>query len=154
MLTLTGADLEGLLEHCRRELPNEACGILGGRAGRVESVHPVESAHPSPTRFVMAPAGLFRALELVGRSGRQVVGIYHSHPAAAAVPSGVDLRDACWPGTALANYPGAIHVIVSLQNRNAPVVKGYALSAGAFVEVPIVPVAGAWEPGRTQSAAG
>lgn len=138
VLTLSGADLETILEHCRRELPNEACGILGGRAGRVQSVHPVTSVRPSPSRFAMDPTGQFRALEELGRSGRDVVGIYHSHPGGPAAPSSVDLEDACWPGTALPNYPGAVQVIVSLQDRAAPLVKGYVPDAGTFIEVPII----------------
>lgn len=138
VLTMSGADLETMIEHCRRELPSEACGILGGRDGRVESVHPVKSARPSPARYVMDPSGQFRALEELGRAGRELVGIYHSHPAGPAAPSSVDLAAALWPGTTWPNYPGAVQVIVSLQQPAAPVVKGYLLAAGRFVEVEIV----------------
>jgi proteasome lid subunit RPN8/RPN11 len=138
VLTIAGADLEAVVGHCRRELPNEACGILGGRGGRVESVHPVRSARPSPSRFVMDPAAQFAALDELSRAGREVVGIYHSHPGGPAAPSSVDVEQACWPGTTLPNYPGAVQVIVSLQDSAAPVVKGYAPAAGALLEVPIV----------------
>ena len=126
-----------VVEHCRRELPNEACGILGGREGRIESVHPVTSASPSPSRFAMDPAAQFRALDEISRFGREVVGIYHSHPSAPAAPSSVDLAAACWPGTTEPNYPGAAQVIVSLQEGAAPVVKAFVAAAGTFVEVQI-----------------
>lgn len=137
-LTMAGDVLAAILKHCRRELPNEACGILGGRACWVESVHPVQSAHPSPSRFAMEPTAQFLAMEEVSRAGRELVGIYHSHPGGLAVPSNVDLQEACWPGTTLPNYPGAIQVIVSLRDRAAPVVRGYAADRGLFVEVPII----------------
>ncbi len=137
-LTMAGDVLAAILEHCRRELPNEACGILGGRAGRVESVHPVQSAHPSPSRFAMEPTAQFLAMDEVSRAGRELVGIYHSHPGGPAVPSTTDLQEACWPGTTLPNYPEAIQVIVSLLERAAPVVRGYAADRGMFVEVPII----------------
>jgi len=136
-LTMAGAELSAILEHCRRELPNEACGILGGRAGRVESVQPVQSAHPSPSRFAMEPTAQFLAMEELSRADRELVGIYHSHPGGPAVPSTADLQEACWPGTMLPNYPGAIQVIVSLQDGAAPIVRGYAADRGMFVEVPI-----------------
>ena len=135
---MAGADLSAIIKHCRRELPNEACGILGGRACRVESVHPVRSAHPSPSRFAMEPTAQFLAMEEVSRAGRELVGIYHSHPGGPAVPSTADLQEACWPGTMSPNYPGAIQVIVSLQDRVAPSVRGYAAVRGRFVEVPII----------------
>jgi len=138
VLRMAGADLGIVVEHCRRELPNEACGILGGRDGRVESVHPVQSARPSPSRFVMDPAMQFRALEEISRAGREVAGIYHSHPGGPAAPSSVDLAAACWPGTTVPNYPGAVQLIVSLQDGGAPVVKGYAAAAGVLTEVSII----------------
>lgn len=137
-LTMAGDMLAAILKHCRRELPYEACGILGGRACRVESVHPVQSAHPSPSRFAMEPTAQFLAMEEVSRAGRELVGIYHSHPRGPAVPSSIDLQEACWPGTAMPNYPGAVQVIVSLQDRVAPAVRGYAADRGRFVEVPII----------------
>jgi len=132
------AALETVISHCRRELPHEACGILGGRDGRVESVHPVQSTPPGRTRFAMDPAAQLCAMDNIQREGRVMVGIYHSHPEGPAVPSRVDLEQACWPGTTSPNYPEAVQVIVSLQDRDAPVVKGYTLAAGAYVEVPIV----------------
>ena len=137
-LTMAGAERAAILKHCRRELPNEACGILGGRARRVEGVYPVQSAHPSPSRFTMEPTAQFLALDELSRAGLELVGIYHSHPDGSAVPSHVDLEEACWPGTTVPNYPGAIQVIVSLQDRAAPVMRGYAADRGRFVEVPII----------------
>lgn len=136
-LTMSGAALESIVSHCRRELPNEACGILGGRDGRVESVHPVRNASADPSRFAMDPTEQYRALEAVSRAGRRLTGIYHSHPAGPAVPSTVDVEESCWSGTTEPNYPGAVQVIVSLEDRTAPVVRGYAPTAGLFVEVPV-----------------
>lgn len=137
VLTISGADLETIVEHCRRELPNEACGILGGRDRRVERVRPVKCTFPSPKRYAMDPNEQFRALEELSSAGCELVGIYHSHPEGPAVPSPVDLEEARWPGTAEPNYPGAVQVIVSLRDPAAPVVRGYAPDAGAFVDVAI-----------------
>lgn len=112
--------------------------MLGGRDRRVEGVYPVKSAHPSPSRFAMEPTAQFLVMDELSRAGRELVGIYHSHPDGPAVPSTVDREEACWPGTTLPNYPGAVQVIVSLQDRAAPVVWGYAAERGRFVEVPII----------------
>jgi len=151
VLSMTGAEFQTIVEHCRRELPSEACGILGGRDGRVESVHPVKSTCPIPARYAMDPEGQFRALDELSRAGRELVGIYHSHPGGSAAPSRVDVEEACRPGTTLPNYPGAIQVIVSLQGRAAPVVKGYVLAAGKFIEVAIAicQESGGWKAGGT-----
>jgi len=45
------------------------------------------------------------------------------------------VEKAYWPGTQLPNYPEAVYVIVSLMDRANPVVKGYAIDAGAVQEV-------------------
>lgn len=138
MLTIAGADLEAVFEHCRRELPNEACGILGGGAGRVESVHPVRNVRASPSRFAMDPLEQFRVLEEISAAGRAVAGIYHSHPGGPAAMSNLDREEACWPGTSLPNYPDAVQLIVSLEDPGQPQVRAYAPAAGAFIEVPLV----------------
>ncbi len=138
MLTIRAADLEALVGHCRRELPNEACGFLAGRSRTVEGVFPVRSTPPGPSRYAMNPKDQLRAMEEILRSGREIVGIYHSHPGGPDAPSSRDLAEACWPGLREPGFPGAVHVIVSLPGAAAPSLRGYALSAGAFVEVPIV----------------
>jgi len=138
VLSIAGADRDAIVGHCRRELPNEACGLLGGTAGRVESVHPVRNVLASPVRFAMDPLEQLRALEAIGRAGRGVVGIYHSHPGGPAGMSETDREEACWPGTSAPNYPEAVHLIVSLRDPLSPVLRAYAPAAGDFVEVPIV----------------
>lgn len=138
MLTISGADLEAVIAHCRRELPNEACGLLGGRAGRVESVHPVKNVQASPSRFAMDPLEQLRAMDEIGKAGQEIAGIYHSHPGGPATMSGVDREEACWPGTSLPNFPDAVLVVVSLRDRSAPEVRAYAPAAGSFVEVRVV----------------
>lgn len=138
MLTIGAADLEALVAHCRRELPNEGCGFLAGRGGEVLAVLPVRSVQASPARYAMDPAEQLRALEQVRISGREVVGIYHSHPSGPDAPSAADLQGALWPGSGEPSYPGAVQVIVSFAGRAEPVVRAYAVVAGRFSETPIV----------------
>ena len=137
MLTLTPAGYGEMVDHCLRELPNEACGFLAGRGGRVEQVLPVRSAAPRPDRYAMDPQDQFRAIDGIDRAGLEVSGIYHSHPDGPAAPSGIDLEQVFWPGTEQPGYPGAVQVIVSLRDRGAPVVKGYVATAGRLLEAPI-----------------
>jgi len=138
VLTIGGAELEAVVAHCRRELPNEACGLLGGRAGRVESVHPAKNVQASPSRFAMDPLEQLRAMEEIRKAGREIAGIYHSHPGGPAGMSSLDREEACWPGTSLPNFPDAVQVVVSLRDRNAPEVRAFAPAAGSFVEVRVV----------------
>jgi proteasome lid subunit RPN8/RPN11 len=138
VLAICAADLEAVVAHCRAGLPHEACGLLGGRAGAVESVHPVRNARPGRCSFAMEPGDQLRAMERIREAGGEIVALFHSHPEGPAAPSRFDLEDSCWPGTAEPGYPGVLHVIVSLRDPGAPEVKAYALVGGAFSEVPIV----------------
>jgi len=52
----------------------------------------------------------------------------------------VDVEKAYWPGTQLPNYPEAVYVIVSLMERADPYVKGYTISGGTILEVPLTVV--------------
>ena len=137
MLTIPRAQFETLVAHCRAALPDEACGFLAGRGGAVESVHPVASASPSPARFAMEPRAQLAALEAIDRAGREVVGIYHSHPGGAPSPSALDRGQAFWAGTAVAAYPGAVQVIVALPAAGAPAVRGFLPERGSLREIPV-----------------
>lgn len=76
--------------------PNEACGLLVGRTepGRAvaEEACPASNRLASPVRFEIPPEELYRAWVDAERRGKEVVAIYHSHPAGApALPSQWDL---------------------------------------------------------------
>ena len=135
VLLITKADLNVMLEHCAEGLPNEACGILAGRNGRVERIYRMTNARPGPASYEMDPGEQFRVLKDIREAGRALVGIYHSHPGSPAYPSGIDIGKAYWPGTLFPNYPGAVYVIVSLMDRLSPAVKSYTIEAEEVAEV-------------------
>lgn len=85
-----------MLAHARAELPNEACGLLGGNAetGVVATYHPARNALRSPLRFDLDPDDLVRITFAIEAAGEDLVAIFHSHVRAAAVPSASDAREA------------------------------------------------------------
>ncbi|HNZ01745.1 MAG TPA: M67 family metallopeptidase [Anaerolineaceae bacterium] len=83
------------MDVCLR-LPEEACGLLGGRQNRAEIVLPVTNSLHSSTRFFLDPEEMIAAILQLESRGMDVVGIYHSHPAGPAVPSETDLRETTW----------------------------------------------------------
>ncbi|MDA7953196.1 MAG: M67 family metallopeptidase [Nitrosopumilus sp.] len=92
MIEIPGAVLDELEAHAGRSDPREACAVLLGRGGRVERAELAENADASASSFSISPA---RLLEIYGAAegrGEEVVGIFHSHPASAARPSGTDER--------------------------------------------------------------
>ena len=113
--------IDEIVAHAREDLPNECCGMIGGRDGVASRVVRVENAAASPLRYEMDPQGQFDALKAIEDGGGELIGIYHSHTRSAAYPSQTDVNEArMWPEQA--------YVIVSLESEDAPDVKAYDLA--------------------------
>jgi proteasome lid subunit RPN8/RPN11 len=113
--------------------PEECCGGLLGRGAGGEAVAvvracpvPNEAAAETRRRRFRIGATAYRALAAEGEAaGLELVGFFHSHPGADAVPSPEDLAAA---------WPGFVHLIVG-----AAAVRGWRLAAdrSRFQEEPV-----------------
>jgi [CysO sulfur-carrier protein]-S-L-cysteine hydrolase len=112
--------IDEMVAHAREDLPNECCGMVGGAGGEASVVVPVVNSAASPLRFEMDPQGQYNALKAIEDDGGELLAIYHSHTKSPAYPSQTDVNQAV-------NWPDAIYLIVSLQDPEAPEVKGYWL---------------------------
>ena len=137
MLTITRTDLARIIDHCLTGYPHEACGILGGRDGRVEKIYCMTNVRSGPASYEMDPEEQFRVMKDIRETGLAMVGMFHSHPGGHAYPSSVDVEKAYWPGTGLPNYPSAVYLIVSLLDRASPVAEGYLIEEGKVREIPL-----------------
>ena len=75
-----------LIEETRKEYPDEACGILFGDLGSegpiVRKIVPVRNVLESTTNFRIDAEEFLRSLSEAEGEGMELVGFYHSHPAA------------------------------------------------------------------------
>lgn len=122
--------LAKMVNHARRELPLECCGLLSGRDGVIEKVHPAHNQKRSRTEFLIPIQELFAFFKDLRHSGRDHLGIYHSHPATEAFPS---VRDA-----AEFHYPGVSYWIISLGAQD-PVVRCFLWEDTGFNETAFEP---------------
>ena len=116
---------DALVAHAQEEAPNECCGYVSGRDGRIEEVVRSTNLRASPYGYELDPKSLLAANEL-DDEGRDV-GIYHSHPKSAAEPSQTDIN--------LAHYPHWMYLIVSLADE--PEVRAWRIADGRVEEEPI-----------------
>ena len=107
----------------------ETCGILAGRDARVEKLYEMTNVENRSYHFMMEPREQFTVVKDIRAAGLKILGIYHSHPETPARPSKEDIR--------LALIPDVTHIIVSLQNLECPVVKGFAIDNGTVRQVQI-----------------
>jgi proteasome lid subunit RPN8/RPN11 len=128
VIRLPRALADQLVEHARSELPNEACGVLGGHDGEITSFHPTRNADASPYRYTVDPRDQLEATLQIEDAGDDVVAIYHSHTRSAAYPSRTDAE--------LATYPDAAYIIVSLAS-DPPELRAWSLN-GSIEELQLV----------------
>jgi proteasome lid subunit RPN8/RPN11 len=144
-----------LIAHAREGTPEEVCGILAGRDGRVERVFRVSNtadavsaergvfreresgvAAPGrkPVHYYMDPRDQLRVYNEIDDLGLDVIGYYHSHTHSEARPSPTDIR--------LATDLTPVYVLVSLVEpatvRAWRIVKADATDeTGDMIEVPL-----------------
>lgn len=118
-------------QYCLLRYPMEACGLLIGKTATehvaaapnfcisVERFVGIPNIAANPRKhFMMEPASLLPYLFDFNKDGNaQIVGMIHSHPSAAAIPSAEDLNTQ-WTG-----IPS--HWIVSLLHLEQPEWKAY-----------------------------
>jgi proteasome lid subunit RPN8/RPN11 len=112
--------IDEMVAHAREDLPNECCGLVGGVDGEANRVIRVENSAASPLRYEMDPQGQYNALKEIEDGGGELLAIYHSHTRSPAYPSQTDVNQAV-------AWPEQVYLIVSLEDEEAPMVKGYLL---------------------------
>ncbi len=129
-LAIPPAVVAAFVAHARGELPNESCGFLAGRVGDgvgvVSRYLPVVNELQSPTAFATEPASLFAAFKAMRAAGDDVLGVVHSHPTTAAIPSRRDLDQNTYG-------PNVVWAIVSFADTE-PVVRYWWLGATDYRE--------------------
>ena len=110
MLTIDRATRDAIVEHARRDHPDEACGVVVGPAGsdRPARLVPMLNAAMSPTFYEFDSGDLLRLYREMDDNDEDPVVIYHSHTATEAYPSRTDIS--------LAQEPGAHYVLVSTRD--------------------------------------
>ena len=119
--------LEQIVEHAKREAPNECCGLIAIQGDEAVDVIPGENTEASPFRFVIDSRTLLRTTAI--DDAGQKLGIYHSHTRSEPYPSQTDVSQA-------ANWPGAEWLIVGLA-EDEPVVRSYLIDGPTVTEVDV-----------------
>ena len=118
---------DAMVAHCVREAPLECCGLLGGVAPLVSSIHPMRNASASEVRYDADANDLIAAVQSLRARKAEILAIYHSHPRWAAIPSPTDLGE---------NHYGDVpRIIVSLLDE-PPDVRVWRLDPDSYQELP------------------
>ena len=120
-----------IVSHCLGGLPDEACGLLGGRpeSGQVEKCYLTRNAAASAKLYTVEPRDHLHADLDAERSGLEIMGVFHSHTHSDAYPSPTDI--------AQAPDPGWHYVLVSLRDSH-PVLRSYRIAGGQVGEESVI----------------
>lgn len=90
-LRIPQKELDIILKELATNKPYEACGVLIGtiddRLANVEKTIPVTNVKRTKISFELDPREFYVAWNNAEKSGKEIVGIYHTHPASSPVPS-------------------------------------------------------------------
>jgi proteasome lid subunit RPN8/RPN11 len=130
-VTIAAGIRDGIVEHARQALPNEACGIIVGDrpaadGGLPTRWVPLRNPLASPFRYAIDPTDLLRLTIETDDADEVFWAIVHSHVASPARPSPTDLRES--------HYPDALYVLVSLDPGQAGADGAPSLRAWRIVE--------------------
>lgn len=101
-----------ILHDALAQVPNEACGLIAGDGKTIQSAIPLcNVASNKQSSFSFAPNEQLRALKNLDAENHVWMGVYHSHPNSAAIPSSADLEGI--------GDQGLLQLIVSLKNSQA-----------------------------------
>ena len=134
MLTLSRDFHDKIVEHARRDHPDEACGVIAGREGRPERFIPMINAARSPTFYEFDSLDLLKLYREMDSRDEEPVVIYHSHTATEAYPSRTDI--------AYASEPEAHYVLVSTRedstrNDGSVEFRSFRIVGGVVTEEPV-----------------
>ncbi len=124
---LKKVDLEKITAHARKELPNEACGLIAGRDDEngdriIEEVYLLTNIDHSNEHFSLDPKEQLQAVKDMRSKGYVPLGNWHSHPESPSRPSEEDKR--------LAYDSKASYLILSLMDNDNPVLNSFHVENG------------------------
>jgi proteasome lid subunit RPN8/RPN11 len=115
-----------MVEHGLAAFPNEACGLLAGKEARPEKFFAMTNQDASPVSYRLDPKEQLKVFDEIDDEGWDLLGIFHTHTHSEAYPSETDQKQAF--------YPDALYLLMSLSDREAPVLRGFRISDGTVSE--------------------
>lgn len=120
---------DAMVQHALEEDPNECCGVLASKDGRVVKHYPMTNTEHSPYRYSMDGKELLATYREIEDNGWDLGVIYHSHTHSPAYPSATDVR--------LATWPDADYLLISLVDKADPDLRNYTIVDEQIAEAPL-----------------
>ena len=129
---------DAIVQHAVEEDPNECCGLLAGKDGRITKLYRITNVKRSPYTYQLDDKEFLLAYREIDDQGWDIEVFYHSHTHSPAYPSDTDVR--------LVTWPDAYYLLVSLREfdqagelvRDQPETRIFRIIDGKVSEEPVV----------------
>ncbi|MCY4072389.1 MAG: M67 family metallopeptidase [Chloroflexi bacterium] len=119
-----------IVDDARAQVPNEACGLIAGDGKTIQSAIPLSNVASSKgSSFSFEPNEQLGALKSLDAENLVWMGVYHSHPNSAAIPSTADLEGA--------SDHGLLQLIVSLK-KSKPELQLWRVGASGVTPLELI----------------
>lgn len=125
MSELDGVFFKEIVDQGLREFPNECCGLIAAAAGVPVKVFPMTNVDASPVTYRLDGKEQLQTFNEMDQQGWDLWAIYHSHTHSEAYPSDTDRK--------LAFYPDSRYILLSLQDREYPVLRCFVIDQSGEV---------------------
>ena len=126
MSELDSVFVKEIVDQGLREFPNECCGVIAAAAGVPVKVFAMKNADASPVTYRLDGKEQLQVFDEMDAQGWDLWAIYHSHTHSEAYPSETDRR--------LAFYPDSRYILLSLADREEPVIRSFFIRDSEVVE--------------------
>ena len=126
-ITIKKKDYEKILDHARKERPDEACGLSGGvdredGVREIRKVYLLTNVDHTSEHFSLDPKEQLAAVKDMRSNGLRPLGNWHSHPSSPSRSSQEDIR--------LAFDRNASYLILSLMDDKNPILNSFHVENG------------------------
>jgi proteasome lid subunit RPN8/RPN11 len=132
MAELDGVFYKEIVEQALREFPNEACGVIAADPnGQPVHVFTATNVDVSTVTFRIDAEEQLRIEREIEERGWETWGYYHSHTHSEGYPSQTDRDRSKY---VVAFYPDVRFLILSLEDREVPVLRSFFIRDGEVTE--------------------
>ena len=130
-LSLPRPLINKILAHAQKNPTLEVCGLIGCSLEGKKSYYAIDNIANNPhCRFLMDAPQQINAQKEMREKQQKLFAIVHSHPAADAKPSQLDIEEN--------NYKEAYYIIISLNTKGVLEMRAYSQGSDAMKEVDLI----------------
>lgn len=120
-----------ILAHAQQNPDIEVCGLIGNNAADNKNYYAVDNVSKNPScRFLMDAPQQIKAMKKMREKQQELFAIVHSHPAANAEPSLLDIKEN--------TYKDVYYIIISLNTKGVLEMRAYTQQTDSMQEIDLV----------------